>query len=529
VKSNDVSTASKSTIEQGRMALEVLRSLEVAAKCHAATMELQLALAEAESGNPIKVSAWLAKHRDLMSEYPELQHQLASPPHFATAGDFSFVPLPSSATDPSQASEPKLGEPENPPSDIYEVRDSSTLTATSKEGSPWAMMIAGARERNKNSSTELNDFAIVDDDPVLLIDSTKVEVGESVSPKVNVSESVPEIRRVLSPELILALEPKSKKDELRTWRSMLAMSPFLLASTIAHVVVLVVGSAYVIRIAAKTEPKAIVASAVDTQEVSMEAPVEFDSAEVQELDVSQPTIPNLPSFAAASSEPTSSAIQLPTSVVGVGLPSQPVSAGDSAQQAAAASSKNQMPANAAQFFGVKAAGNTFCYVVDASGSMRYNNAFAAAKGELIRSLSALKPKQRYHIMFFSESIVDLSLDGVTPEAFPVYATPDNIQKTIAWIERVKIEKGASPNKALERAIHMDPDGIFLLFDGETTVDVPTFLRKVNRSNDIITGDQPLVPIHTLGFYNEEHQELMRQIAQENLGTFRFVPSPNPKK
>jgi hypothetical protein len=94
---------------------------------------------------------------------------------------------------------------------------------------------------------------------------------------------------------------------------------------------------------------------------------------------------------------------------------------------------------------------------------------------------------------------------------------------------VQIRGGKPPNDALEKAIEMDPDGIFLLFDGDTKVDVAAHLRKVNRSYDIISGESIRVPVHTIGFYTQNFEALMKRIAEENLGTYRFIPKPPSSK
>jgi hypothetical protein len=154
-------------------------------------------------------------------------------------------------------------------------------------------------------------------------------------------------------------------------------------------------------------------------------------------------------------------------------------------------------------------------------------AFESAKQEIVRSLSTMKPKQRFYIFFFGEEIEAMKLDGTNEESFPVYATPENIQKTIVWMDRVKIQGGKHPSEVIERAIEMNPDGIFLLFDGETSVDLAPKVRKSNTVEDLISGSQTRVPIHSVCFYTEkpEAQQLMKTIAQQNLGTYRYVPKP----
>ena len=112
------------------------------------------------------------------------------------------------------------------------------------------------------------------------------------------------------------------------------------------------------------------------------------------------------------------------------------------------------------------------------------------------------------------------------EKYPVYAKPENLTKTIEWLSRVEVQKdGLPPNKALSEAIAMQPDGIFLLFDGDTRSDVAKYLSKANRSDDILSVGMPRVPIHVVHFFQEEFQKQMRLVAEENGGTYRFVPRP----
>ena len=187
-------------------------------------------------------------------------------------------------------------------------------------------------------------------------------------------------------------------------------------------------------------------------------------------------------------------------------------------------------AGAVEFFGATAAGNTFSYVVDNSPSMRRDGAFDRARGELMRSITSLKPTQRFFVSFFGKEIEAMELDEAgEPNRYPVYATPENLEKLFKWVQSVDIQNdGWPPNNALEQAIEMEPDAIFLLFDGDTRVDVAEFLREANRVEDLIGGERVRVPIHTIGFYTQEFEKLMRQIAEENEGNYRFVPKP-PKQ
>jgi hypothetical protein len=233
-----------------------------------------------------------------------------------------------------------------------------------------------------------------------------------------------------------------------------------------------------------------------------------------------------------SPEPLATSLEIPIEVPGLASPLHVPTVGSSAAESstsmdavakAAASGNGPMPQ--ATFFGAQAQGNTFVYLVDNSGSMRRDRAFEAAKVELIRSLQSLRESQRYYVMFFGERLEKLSLDGLQPESRPIRATPGHIATTIQWVQRIPIRGGKAPNDALEAAIALEPDAIFLLFDGDTQVDVASHLRRINRYDDLLQGTVPRVSIHTIGIYSDEHSDLLRRIASENLGSYRFVPKP----
>ena len=133
-------------------------------------------------------------------------------------------------------------------------------------------------------------------------------------------------------------------------------------------------------------------------------------------------------------------------------------------------------------------------------------------------------------MFFGKEIERLSIESGREEEYPIYATPANVQKAIEWLGRSVIQKeGWPPNDSLDKAIEMQPDGIFMLFDGDTRSDVAKHLTKVNRTTDILSEPGPKVPIHVIHFFQEEFATAMRKVANENGGTYRFVARPERNK
>lgn len=192
----------------------------------------------------------------------------------------------------------------------------------------------------------------------------------------------------------------------------------------------------------------------------------------------------------------------------------------------------------ANFFGLEATGNIFCFVVDCSGSMR-GEPFAATKQELLKTISQLKPNQRFCVFFFSQKLFPMMLeDPLASVATPVeeefrpaavYATPENLIRLQRWMDTVPIGTGGPPNQALKMAIQLEPDSIFLLTDGVTRSDVAGNLSKTNRQEDELDGPQIRCPIHTIGFYSREGEALLQRIATENGGQYRHVPNPQPPK
>jgi hypothetical protein len=184
-------------------------------------------------------------------------------------------------------------------------------------------------------------------------------------------------------------------------------------------------------------------------------------------------------------------------------------------------------ASGAEFFGAQAAGNNFIFVVDCSPSMARDNAFESAKGEILRSLSMLKPKQRFFILFFGKEIVPIQFPGQEPESYLLQATSENVEKTVQWVKRTAIQKdGRHPVDAMRQAIAMKPDGIFLLFDGDTKVEAWTgMINTLNRTDDWLSQGEVRTPIHVVHFFREEFAAEMKQLADQNAGTYRFITRP----
>jgi hypothetical protein len=166
----------------------------------------------------------------------------------------------------------------------------------------------------------------------------------------------------------------------------------------------------------------------------------------------------------------------------------------------------------AGFFGSKGTGRSFVYVVDMSGSM-HGRRFDRAKSELARSINKLNPEQKFYVFFFNDRTFPLF--DPKPAKGLIPANPTNKQRASAWIRKREAESTTNPNFALQQALEMHPDVIFLLTDGE--LDDPQAARRLIRQYNTSN-----VVIHTIAFDNEEAGETLKSIAEDNQGTYRFV-------
>lgn len=485
-----VSQNSEELLERGRLTLRAIQYREQAALYRAEATSLQAAMLQAEKGDVTSLEQWL----DLKSGQffdgvdPMISPALTSPaltsPALASPATLvASIPLSLEAQD--------LGLP------VCTIAAVETPEACVKS-SPWARMEQAALAR----------LGAEGDVPEPSAEPSAEKMVETLA----ISES---LRKAL--EVVDRESPNGNKRPW--WRA-----AYVWVSLVLHAGIVLGLSAIIISAVKKPQILSIVSAAVEADSVLTEAPMEMISELETTATDATPSTPNL------NMSDMVTDVALPSLRVDVGTaPFQESSASSSVLGAASEMAHAMLGSNlvaGAEFFGAKATGNTFVYVVDSSPSMRRDGAFEKAKNEMMRSLTSMKPKQRYFISFFGKEIDPMTSKSGTVEKFPVYAKPENISQTIDWMRQVQVQKdGWPPNEALAQAIAMQPDGIFLLFDGDTKVDVAKFLRRENRTDDILSAGAPKVAIHVIHFFQDEFQKQMKQVAEENGGTYRFVPRP----
>jgi hypothetical protein len=159
------------------------------------------------------------------------------------------------------------------------------------------------------------------------------------------------------------------------------------------------------------------------------------------------------------------------------------------------------------FFGAGGVAGKIVYVVDRSGSM--TDSIDYVKFELKRSIGELGEEKEFHVIFYSSG---------PPVEMPtrrlVNATDRNKQLAFEFIDGIIPQGETDPSKALERAFEVKPELIYLLTDGEFDRAIVGLVKRQNA------GGQ--VNVHTIGFLYRMGEQVLKQIAEENGGNYKFV-------
>ncbi|MEZ5943492.1 MAG: VWA domain-containing protein [Planctomycetaceae bacterium] len=166
------------------------------------------------------------------------------------------------------------------------------------------------------------------------------------------------------------------------------------------------------------------------------------------------------------------------------------------------------------FFGLKPEGDRTVFVVDASFSMNHphpppaKTRFKRVKLELLKAVECMEPQQQFFIVFFNEAAIPM------PSRQLVSADPNVSTPFMRWMATVPAQGKTDPTQALLIALSLQPDNVVLLTDGDIPVKTSRLVRQAN-----VKG----TPIHTIGFGDDTGEKRLQEIAEQNGGTYRFIP------
>jgi hypothetical protein len=170
--------------------------------------------------------------------------------------------------------------------------------------------------------------------------------------------------------------------------------------------------------------------------------------------------------------------------------------------------RNVPPWRQASFFGVRAQGQVFVYVVDCSGSMAEADRLVRAKRELRRSIANLRFPQRFQVIFYNTAPISL------PGGVPQPADWPHKNQLHQWLRLIDATGDTDPRAALAQALALRPDAIFLLSDGLFPAGTPAALAQMNARRKI--------PIHCIDLTGGASDDL-KQIARASGGQYAARP------
>jgi len=161
------------------------------------------------------------------------------------------------------------------------------------------------------------------------------------------------------------------------------------------------------------------------------------------------------------------------------------------------------------FFGIRAAGRFFVYIIDGSGSMIDDDRFPRATMELRRSVLALQAPQQFEVIFYNDESIPMP-GGPRPRT----ADPQTKSQFLGWLSLMEPESGTEPRLALRQALGLRPDAVFLLSDGEFPQGTVAEVARLNTRR---------IPIHCVDLSGGLAGDHLKRIAQASGGQYASRP------
>jgi hypothetical protein len=154
--------------------------------------------------------------------------------------------------------------------------------------------------------------------------------------------------------------------------------------------------------------------------------------------------------------------------------------------------------------------NRVVFLCDSSGSMM--NKFDTLRQELRKAVDRLKGGQAFDIIFFSADRY-VALDEQL-----LLALPETKRRAFDFLDKTAPHDSSDPIPGLRAAFATKPELIYMLTDGDFPNNAQV-LAEIGRLNK-----EHKVKINTIAFMDrgEEYEKLLKQVAEENGGAFKFV-------
>jgi len=294
-----------------------------------------------------------------------------------------------------------------------------------------------------------------------------------------------------------------------------------MTSFLIHVVVLLIAASVAFTIGKDSRGVMLEADVGDSQEigfdlvdiVSVEPPAEPEPVTLPE-EVSSPSpLADLDVSSPSTEQPTESGIVSDATFASSQIGGDGNGEGDGLSRSLSATMKKR----GAAFFGAYAEGKKFIFVLDSSRSMLQDDRWTYACNQLIDSLNGLQPEQEFYVICFD--VKASYLFNIPPSRAKFFTSDDStLARVKRWLRSHELGRATMPAEALQNALALEPDAIFLLSDGELQDNSIGMLRMINGFSPTYRQ----IPIHTVHLFSAEGRETLQLIARENSGTFTPV-------
>jgi Mg-chelatase subunit ChlD len=157
------------------------------------------------------------------------------------------------------------------------------------------------------------------------------------------------------------------------------------------------------------------------------------------------------------------------------------------------------------FYGIRAEGDSFVFVIDNSTSMLDGGRLASAHSALNAAIRQFRFPQKFYILAFDAETL------AVPWGPFISAQSADARKVPGWLARLTQKDGTLPGPALRQAIGLDPSAVFFLTDGQFDDPDPAQIRQWNSRG---------VPIHVIDLGPAGPDAVLQQIARDSGGIYR---------
>ena len=158
----------------------------------------------------------------------------------------------------------------------------------------------------------------------------------------------------------------------------------------------------------------------------------------------------------------------------------------------------------ASFYGIRAKAQTVVFVVDCSESMADGSCLVRAKRELRRSVAGLQFPQKFTVIFYNEE--PIPMPGVVMKSADTGAK----DQFVNWLRQIEPDGGTDPRAAIQMAVGMNPDVIYLLSDG---------LFPDGTSEAVSARNRRKIPIHCIDLSGGQGGDHLKRIANDSGGQY----------